>query len=148
MDFERRNGFEQIKVSDKLDDVVEKVINKAKKDKKKAMLKRKFIKYSMAASLVIIFVSSIKFIPVFAQAVSNVTYGIPITHELQFHYDKNIGTAVKDGLSQYVNESKTDQNVKVTINNMVSDDKNLFVFYTLNGKTNKEGLKKYSSTKF
>ncbi len=142
MDFKPENGFEQIKVSDKLDDVVEKAINKAKKDRKKRNLKTKFIKYSMAAaSIAIICISSIKYIPVFAQAVSNVTMGPAINRELQFHYDKNIGTAVKEGVSQHVNESKIDENIKVTINNIVGDDKKLFIFYTLNGKMNKEGLK-------
>ncbi|NMM64065.1 DUF4179 domain-containing protein [Clostridium sp. P21] len=142
MDFKPKNGFEQIKVSDNLDDVVEKAIRKAKNDKKKNRVKRKLIKYTaVAASIAVIFVTSVKFIPVFAQAISNVTIGQPITRELQCYYDKNIANAVKEGASQCVDEGKISKNVKVTINNIVGDDKNLFIFYTLNGKMNKEGLK-------
>jgi hypothetical protein len=142
MNFKPQNGFEQIKVSDRLDDVVEKAIDKAKRDKKKRVFKAKLIKYSMAAaSIAIIFMTSVKFIPVFAQAISNVTIGQPINYELQFHYDKNIANAVKEGISQYINESKIEKNIKITVNNVVADDKNLFIFYTLNGKANKEGFK-------
>lgn len=142
MDFKPENGFEQIKVSDKLDDVVEKAINKAIKDKKKKLIRSRINKFSIAvASIFIMFITSIKFIPVFAQVLSSVTIGTSITRELHYHYDKNIETAVKEGRAQNINESKTDKNIKVTINSVVSDDKNLFVFYTLNGKENKEELK-------
>lgn len=143
MDFKPENGFEQIKVSDKLDDVVEKAINKAIKDKQKKLIRKsKINKISIAvASIFILFITSIKFMPVFAQVLSSVTMGPSITRELHYHYDKNIGTIVKEGLAQNINESKTDKNIKVTINSVVADDKNLFVFYTLNGKENKEELK-------
>ncbi|AKA67334.1 DUF4179 domain-containing protein [Clostridium scatologenes] len=142
MDFKPKNGFEQIKVSEKLDDVVEKAIKKAKKDKKKNIIKTKLIKYALAAaSISIIFMTSVKFIPVFAEAINNVTIGQAITRELQYYYDKNIGNAVKEGASQCIDESKINKNIKVTINNIVGDDKNLFIFYTLNGKINKEELK-------
>lgn len=142
MDFKRDNGFEQIKISDKLDDVVEKTISKAIRDKKKNRMKSKISKFSIAvASIFIISITSIKFIPVFAQVLNNVTMGSSINSELQYHCDSNIETAVKNGLAQKVDESKTDKDIKFTINNIVADDKNLFVFYTLNGKGNKEELK-------
>lgn len=142
MDDEVKNGFEQIKVSDKLDDVVDRAIAKAKKDKKKNMIKTNIIKSSVAAaSLLIVFITSIKFIPVFAQVLNNVTNGSSITHEAKSHYDKNIGLAETGGFVQNINESKTNKNIKVTINNVITDDKNVFIFYTLNGKLDKQGVK-------
>lgn len=142
MDFKRDNGFEQIKISDKLDDVVEKAISKAIKDKKRNRMKSKISKFGIAAaSIFIISITSIKFIPVFAQVLSNVTMGASINNELQYHCDENIENAVKNQLAQKINQSKIDKNIKVTINNVIADDKNLFVFYTLDGKENKEELK-------
>lgn len=142
MDSKMSNGFEQIKVSDKLDDVVEKAISRAIKDKKRNRIKSRLNKFSIAAaSILIIFITSIKFMPVFAQVLNNVTIGSYINPKLQYHWDNNIETAVKDGLAQKINESKTDKDIKVTISNIVADDKNLCVFYTLNGKENKEELK-------
>lgn len=141
MNYDEKNGFEQIKVSDKLDDVVKRAIIKGKKHKSKKMLEIRFMKYSLlAASITVIFISSIKLIPVFAEAISNVTMGQSINHEMQF-YDKNIGNAIKNGASQHISQFNINGNIKITINNVISDDKNLFIFYTLSGKNNKEKLK-------
>lgn len=142
MDSNQKNGFEQIKVSDKLDSVIDIAIAKAKKDKKKKLIQSNIIKYSAAvASLFIVFITSIKFIPVFAQVLNNVTAGSSVAHEAKFYYDQNIGMAVTGGLSESVSESKTSKNIKVTINNIVADDKNAFIFYTINGKMDKQGVK-------
>lgn len=142
MDSNRKNGFEQIEVSERLDSVIDMAIARAKKDKKKKLIKSNIIKYSAAvASLFIVFIASIKFIPVFAQVLNNVTVGSSVTREAKFYFDQNVGMAVNEGLAEGVNESKTNKNIKVTINNIIADDKNAFIFYTLNGKMDKQGFK-------
>ncbi|MBV7275578.1 DUF4179 domain-containing protein [Clostridium sp. PL3] len=142
MDSNRKNGFEQIEVSERLDSVIDKAIDRAKKDKKKKLIKSNIIKYSAAvASLFIVFIASIKFIPVFAQVLNNVAVGSSVTREAKFYFDQNIGMAVNEGLAEDVNESETNKNIKVTVNSIIADDKNAFIFYTLNGKMDKQGFK-------
>jgi len=47
-----KNGFEQIKISDKLDEVVENAIKKAKENKKRNKTKLNLIEYKLFSSIV------------------------------------------------------------------------------------------------
>ena len=70
MDNKFQNGYEQIKISDKLEAVVLTAIKKAEIVKKRKKIKTKILKLSIAvASILIIFITSVNVSPIFAQSV-------------------------------------------------------------------------------
>lgn len=142
MGHEYKNGFEKITVSNKLDDVIQKSILKAKRDKRIKSIKLNLIKLNIGiASLIVFFTISVNFIPAFAESLNDIPVLSSMVNAIQFHYDKNINTAVKQGLAQNILETKTDDNISITINNIVTDDKELFILYTLEGKKIDQNIK-------
>lgn len=138
MNSENKNGFNQIKVSDKLDDVINSTILKASQDKSKKRFRVNFLKVNAAiVSLFVIFIVSINISPAFAESLNGVPIISSMSKALLFHYDKNIVNADK----QAVKETKIDKDISVTIDNVVADDKDLFILYTLNGELDKNNLK-------
>ncbi|RMD00172.1 DUF4179 domain-containing protein [Clostridium autoethanogenum] len=136
-----KNGFERIKVSDRLDEVVEKAVKSAIKGKKRNKIKSNLIKYSAcAASIFIAFVISTNCIPVFAKYVENVPFLSTIAHAVQINYSKNLGNAINEGFSDDIHQSKMANDIKINITNVVSDNKNLYILYSLDGKKDKKGL--------
>lgn len=70
---DHKNGFEKIIISSRLDDIIKKSISKAKRDKKIRTIKLRLIKINAEiASLIIIFISSVNFVPAFAESLSDV----------------------------------------------------------------------------
>ena len=132
-----RNGFDQIKISDKLDEVIGKTILKATHDKKKKF-RGNFLKVNAAiVSIFVIFILSINISPAFAEALKEIPIISSMSKALLFHYDKNIVNADK----QIVKETKSNKDISITIDSVVSDDKDLFILYTLNGELDKNNLK-------
>jgi len=67
------NGFDKIKISDKLDGVAKSAIKSAKKDKKRNKIRLNLIKYGTGiASIFIIFVVSVNYFQTFADSIKNV----------------------------------------------------------------------------
>jgi hypothetical protein len=138
MNSEDNYGLEKVKVSDKLDDVIKNTIQKARHDKNKKRNKRNLLKLNAAiASLFVIFILSINISPAFAKSINSIPVVSSISNALLFHYDKNIANAEK----QNVKETKLDKGINITIDNIVSDDKDLFILYTLNGELDKDNVK-------
>ncbi|HEY5560680.1 MAG TPA: DUF4179 domain-containing protein [Clostridiaceae bacterium] len=138
MDCERKSEFEQIKVSDKLDAVIKMTIEKARHDANKIRIKRNIsnIIGTIAASFVI-FILSINISPAFAESVQGLPIVSSLSNALLFHYDKNIANAEK----QNVKITQVDKGINITIDNIVSDDKDLFILYTLDGQLSKDNVK-------
>ena len=133
-----KKSFDQIKISDKLDDVVQNTINNAIKDKKRKNIKKNVLQFSASvASLIILFALSINLFPQFAANASSIPIISSVSDAVQFHYDKNIANSKK----QDMNLTKTDNNIRISIDKIVSDDKDLFILYTLNGEADKDRVK-------
>lgn len=142
MGYEYKNGFEKITISDRLDNVVDEAILRAKRDKKRKAYRLKLAKFNVGvASLIATFIITVNCIPAFAKSLSDIPVISSIANAVRFHYDSNINTAVKQGLSQDVSQTKTDNNVSISVNNIVTDDKDIFILYTLDGKAAKEDIK-------
>ena len=138
MNSEDNYGFEKIKISDKLDDIIKDTIKKASQDKKRKRIRINFIRFNaVIASLFAVFILSINISPAFAESINQIPIISSISNALLFHYDKNIINAEK----QNVDQTKIDKGISITIDNIVSDDKDLFILYTLDGKMNKDDIK-------
>jgi hypothetical protein len=149
MKHDPKNGFEKIAISSRLDDVIKKSISKAKRDKKIRTIKLRLIKINAAiASLIIIFISSVNFVPAFAESLSDVPVISSIANAVQFHYDKNIDSAVNQNLSQNISKIQKDKNISITVDNIITDDKDIFILYTLNGTMADEDIRNLLLEKF
>lgn len=149
MKHDPKNGFEKIDISSRLDDVIKKSISKAKRDKKIRTIKLRLIKINAAiASLIIIFISSVNFVPAFAESLSDVPVISSIANAVQFHYDKNIDSAVNQNLSQNISKIQKDKNISITVDNVITDDKDIFILYTLNGTMADEDIRNLLLEKF
>nr|WP_242834306.1 DUF4179 domain-containing protein [Clostridium pasteurianum] len=73
----------------------------------------------------------------FASTINNVPIVSSIAQALQFHYDKNMISAVNQSDSQNVNQTVSDNNISLTINSIVGDDKDKFILYTLKSSDKK-----------
>lgn len=136
------NGFENIKISPKLDETIEAAIQKGKGAKRRNKIKLNLIKYSACtASVFLLFVLGVNCVPAFAESVNEVPILSNIANAVQINYSNNIGTAINKGFSQNVRQTKTSNNVKISITKVVADNKNLYILYTLNGSQSKENLK-------
>ncbi|PRR79533.1 DUF4179 domain-containing protein [Clostridium luticellarii] len=149
MKHDPKNGFEKIAISSRLDDVIKKSISKAKRDKKIRTIKLRLIKINAAiASLIIIFISSVNFVPALAESLSDVPVISSIANAVQFHYDKNIDSAVNQNLSQNISKIQKDKNISITVDNIITDDKDIFILYTLNGTMADEDIRNLLLEKF
>jgi hypothetical protein len=149
MKHDPKNGFEKIDISSRLDDVIKKSISKAKRDKKIRTIKLRLIKINAAiASLIIIFISSVNFVPALAESLSDVPVISSIANAVQFHYDKNIDSAVNQNLSQNISKIQKDKNISITVDNIITDDKDIFILYTLNGTMADEDIRNLLLEKF
>ncbi|MDT8717877.1 DUF4179 domain-containing protein [Clostridium sp. 19966] len=142
MSYEFKNGFENIKVSKQLDYTIQSTLEKVKHDKKRKKIRNRIFKFNIGiASAFSIFIVGVNISPTFAESVKNVPVLSSLSNALQFNYDKNIVNAEKQNYAQNISKTQTDNNISVTINNVVSDDKNLFLFYTLNGSKDNKDIK-------
>lgn len=142
MSLKNINEFENIPISNKLDEVIENSIKKAQHDKKKKFKRLKVTKISSGIAVAMaIFVSSVNISPALANSLSNIPVVSSIVNAVQFHYDKNIETAIRENKVQNICNSKTDKNVTITINNVITDNKEAFITYTLKGANNNEDIK-------
>lgn len=132
--------FDNISVSSKLDKVIKESIIRAKAQKKKSFIRRVSFKLvTGVATIAILFTVGINSSLSFASTVKNVPIVSSIAEALQFHYDKNIVSAVNQGDSQKVNQTVSNNNVSLTINSMARDNNDEFIFYTL--KSNDKNIK-------
>ncbi len=130
--------FDNIPVSDKLDNVIKDSIVNAKMEKKKGFIKRVSLNIiTIVASIMIFFTVGINCSLSFASTINNVPIISSIAQALQFHYDKNIVSAVNQSDSQKVNQTVSNNNVSLTINSIVGDNKDKFILYTLKSSDKK-----------
>lgn len=132
MDCKSQYGFEQIQISKKLDEVVQNTIKKAEKDKKSKVLKSKIFKLGIAAaSILVIFISSINLVPAFAQSISKVPLIGNIARYFIFYHDDGIKTAIDNNFIQETNLSASDNGIRITIDNIIADNRKLTIMYSL-----------------
>ena len=104
-----RNGFDQIKISHKLDEVIGKAILKATHDKKKKKVRGNFLKVNASiVSIFVIFIVSVNISPAFAEALKEIPIISSMSKALIFHYDTNIVNADK----QIIKETKSNKALK------------------------------------
>lgn len=138
MNTDFKDIFDNIPVSDKLDKVIEESISKAKIEKKKGFIKNVSFKFAAGiAAIAIFFTAGINCSLSFASTINNVPIVSSIAQALQFHYDKNMISAVNQSDSQNVNHTVSDNNIGLTINSIVGDDKDKFILYTLKSSDKK-----------
>lgn len=136
------NEFENIKVPDNLDEVIKKSIKKAKHHKKIKLRKLKFLKvFGGIAAGFVIFTGAINVSPALAKSLNNVPIISSIVNVVQFHYDKNIQNAIKQNKVQNIISSKKDKNITLIINNVITDDNEAFITYTLKGDKDIKNIK-------
>ena len=144
MDNKFQNGYEQIKISDKLEAVVLTAIKKAEIVKKRKKIKTKILKLSIAvASILIIFIISVNVSPIFAQSVKTLPVVGGIVKYFEVYLDKGVKSAAENNFIQKTNMSFSNNGIKIEIDNIIPDNKKLTIMYTLSvekGHDNLQGL--------
>lgn len=129
-----KDMYNKIAIPDKLDTVISESLSKARKDKVKKYRKGTIGVCTGAASIVILFTIGINASLAFASTINSVPVISSIANALQFHYDKNMiaGVNQNDGIS--VNKEVSNNNVSLTANNIIGDNKDKFILFTLKGE--------------
>ncbi|URZ18709.1 DUF4179 domain-containing protein [Clostridium felsineum] len=129
-----KKDFENIPSSSKLDFTIDNAIIKAKKHKKLVHLSKLLSSISV---LFILFTLGINFNTFFANSLNNLPLLSSLEKALNFHYDKNLMTKIKENTSPSVNLSSSDKNITLTINKTIGDNKDVFILYTLKSNNKK-----------
>lgn len=145
MDFNSKHDFEHIDIPSNLDEVINIAVEKARKHNKKIRIRNSLLKINAAiAAVLLIFIFTVNTSPAFAKSIVGIPVISSISNAVTFHYDKNIANAEK----QNVEEAKQNKGIGISINNIVADDKDLFILYTLNGEASDNDLKNLILEKF
>lgn len=92
----------------------------------------KLLKYSItAASLVIVYAICINAIPALAISTQKIPILSKLTQVLEIYYDKNMQNAVNNGFNQEINQYKISNGIKLSIDNIISDDRKAVIIYTI-----------------
>lgn len=122
--------YENIKIPDSLDSIIDDAILKAEKRKKVSWLKVPIA----VAIITIIFISSVNVSPVFASYLSKVPLLRGLVELVQF--DKGLKSIIEEGYVQKVNLSDEDNGIIFTVNNYILDRRRLIIDYSLYSKEN------------
>ncbi|MFA6939810.1 MAG: DUF4179 domain-containing protein [Clostridiaceae bacterium] len=87
---------------------------------------------SIAASLVIAFVIGVNASPALADEISRIPGLAPLVELVRF--DKGLKSAAENGYVQKVSETREDKGIKITVNNLIFDNKKMVIDYSIEGK--------------
>ncbi|SKA87771.1 protein of unknown function [Caloramator quimbayensis] len=118
--------FENIKIPDKLDDTIEKSLKRAKKRRRINFIRN--LSTSIAVVLAV-FTLAVNTSSVFAQSMMRIPIIKNIVELVSF--DKGLENAVKEGYINTIDKSAEDKGIKVTVDNIIFDNKRLVILYSI-----------------
>lgn len=133
---EKNNGkgvnlmIEEYQLPENIDNYIHLGVKKAKRIKKARKISK--ITSMVAVCLIITLVGAIRISPVFASYAEN----IPILDYLVkiINDDKGLLSAVQNDFIQKVDKSAEDENIKFTVKDIIVDNANMIVFYSIENK--------------
>lgn len=115
---------------DNIDDYVKRGIILGIKKKRRNLIK-KFSNIA-AALILVIFISSIRAIPTFAQFVTKIP---GLEYIVKFiNYDKGLKSAIENNFIQHINSYETHEDLRVTIKDVIIDSSKGIIFYSIENK--------------
>lgn len=123
--------FENIDVTDTLDDYILKGIKKGRR--KKYNLAVKIASGTIVCILVAIFIMGIRVSPVFAANISKIP-GMKYLVEL-VSMDKGLTTAIDKEYIQNINQSAEKNGITFTVRDIIADNSGIIIFYNLDNRT-------------
>lgn len=87
---------------------------------------------SIAASLIIAFVIGVNASPALADEICKIPGLAPLVELVRF--DKGLKSAAENGYVQKVGETREDKGIKITVNNLIFDNKKMVIDYSIEGK--------------
>lgn len=125
--------FNNIKLPDDIDDIIEEAIDRNTKEK---WYKSKLIKRTAAVLFIFTaLITSVNMFPSFANTLKKVPFISSIVDI--FKFDRGIENLYEKGCITEINKSSYDKGIKFTVNKAIMDKKRLIIAYTI------EGEKKY-----
>lgn len=121
-----RDKYNSIEIPESLEFHINKQIRR--KDRNKWIFKLS----SIAASLIIAFVISVNASPALADEICKIPGLAPLVELVRF--DKGLKSAAENGYVQKIGETREDKGVKITVNNLVFDNKKMVIDYSIEGK--------------
>lgn len=118
--------FENIKIPDKLDYTIENSLKRARKRRRLNFIRN--LSTSIAAVFVV-FILTVNTSSVFAQTMMKIPIIKNIVELVKF--DKGLENAVKEGYINAVDKSAEDKGIKVTVDNIIFDNKRLVILYSI-----------------
>ncbi len=131
-----KEGYKNIDIPENIDDFIQRgmCIGKKYKRRKKA---RTIIGYA-ASLLIVIMLITIRVSPVFAEMMSNIP-GIEYIVKL-INYDKVLQLAVENDFLQHVGVSDEHENIIFTVEDIIVDESQMFVFYSIENKSDYDNI--------
>jgi len=121
-----RDKFNSIEIPESLEFHINKQIRR--KNRNKLIFKLS----SIAASLIIAFVIGVNASPALADEICKIPGLAPLVELVRF--DKGLKSAAENGYVQKVGETREDKGVKISINNLIFDNKKMVIDYSIEGK--------------
>lgn len=135
---ESKKQLEQIEVPEpQIDEAIQQGMQKAKRKKRKH--KKTLWTVSVAAILMLAFITSIQVSPAFANAVASIPGMERFVDLIQF--DKGLEAIIENDYYESVGVSQVKDNMTFTIDGVVLDETGMELFYTLEANSNIEKIK-------
>lgn len=125
-----REKYQKISIPDNIDEYIQKGIKKGKMQKKNKF-RRKLVGFA-AGFLIIVFLTTVRLSPTFAQLVSNIP-GIDYIVKL-VNYDKGLMLAVENNFIQYIGVSDEHEDLVFTVEDIIIDESRMILFYSIENK--------------
>lgn len=120
-----RDKYNSIEIPESLEFHINKQIRR--KNKNKWVFKLS----SIAASLIIAFVISVNASPALADEICKIPGLAPLVELVRF--DKGLKSAAENGYVQKIGVCKEDKGIKITVNNLIFDNKRMVIDYSITG---------------
>ncbi|MDV3428557.1 MAG: DUF4179 domain-containing protein [Bacillota bacterium] len=131
MNYNSQNGFEQIKIPGNLNKVVLNTIKKAQRDKKKKKVIQNMMKCSIvAASLLVVLIISVNFVPTFAQSMNKIPIIGKLVKYFEIYHDDGIKKAVENNFVQAVSLKASNNGITTSIDTVIADNKKVIITYS------------------
>ncbi|MCX7884751.1 MAG: DUF4179 domain-containing protein [Caloramator sp.] len=121
-----KNDFENIKIPDKLDYTIENSLKRARKRRRLNFIRNLS---TAIAAVFAVFILTVNTSSVFAQTMMKIPIIKNIVELVKF--DKGLENAVKEGYINAVDKSAEDKGIKVTVDNIIYDNKRLVILYSI-----------------
>lgn len=111
--------------------VVSNTIKKAQRDKKKKKVIQNMMKCSIvAASLLVVLIISVNFVPTFAQSMNKIPIIGKLVKYFEIYHDNGVRKAVENNFVQAASLKATDNGIITSIDSVIADNKKLIITYS------------------